>query len=469
MTKTDPDFMRKLLRLVLPIAFQQFMLALVSASDALMLGALMQEALSAVSLAGQIAFVQNLFLAAMTIGFSALAAQYWGKGDRESVERVFAHSMKVTALVSFAFTMAALAAPEGLMRLFTNEAELIVGGAVYLRAASPSYVLTGISQICLCALKNSGRAGKSSLISAVSVVLNIALNAVLIFGLFGLPGLGIAGAALATVAARAAEVIWCAKETAGPDRVRLRLRDLARDDRVLRKDFWKYTAPVLGNEIVWGVGFTMYSVIMGHMGSDAVAANSIANIVKNLAACFCIGLGSGGGIMVGNELGAGRLEQARVYGGRLCRLAVLTGTAAGAALLLLTPLILTAAGLNGQSSGYLRGMLAVCSYYMIGKSVNATTIGGIFCAGGDSRFGFCCDAVTMWLVTVPLGFAAAFALRLPMPAVYVIISMDEIVKLPAVYRHYRKYQWVKDLTRKEETGDEYEGQDAHGRALSAGG
>lgn len=440
------DFTKKLLTLVIPIAFQQFMLALVSASDALMLGMVAQDSLSAVSLASQITFVENLFLLAMTIGLSMFAAQYWGKQDRAAVERIFAYVMKITAAVSFLFFIAGLITPGALMRIFTNEPALIEGGSIYLRTVSPAFLLTGISQVYLCILKNTGRAAKSSAISSVSVVINIILNAVFIFGWLGLPEMGIAGAALATVIARAIEVAWCILETAKKDSIKLKLYHVTHDDQVLRHDFWKYSFPVLGNEIVWGVGFTMYSVIMGHLGSDAVAANSIANIVKNLVACFCLGLGSGGGIMVGNELGAGRLDTAKEYGGKLCRLSVLCGIASGMVLLALSPLILVVTELSGTANTYLKWMLVMCSCYLVGKSVNGTTIGGIFCAGGDSGFGFLCDAVTMWCITVPLGFFAAFVLRLPVILVYFIVNMDEIVKLPAVYRHYKKYKWVKDLT-----------------------
>ena len=194
----------------------------------------------------------------------------------------------------------------------------------------------------------------------------------------------------------------------------------------------------------------MYSVIMGHLGSDAVAANSIANIVKNLVACFGLGLGSGGGIIVGNELGAGRLDIAKEYGGKLCKFSILCGIASGILLLALNPLILSVTNLSEQSDTYLKWMLVMCSYYMIGKSINGTTIGGIFCAGGDSKFGFICDTVTLWCITVPLGFIAAFVFKLPVLVVYFVVNLDEIIKLPAVYRHYKEYKWVKDLTIKEE-------------------
>lgn len=448
----DPkDFRKKLLSLVLPIAFQQWMLAVVSASDAIMLGALNQNAMSAVALAGQVQFVFQLFLAAMTIGTSIFAAQYWGKGDPASIERMTAIVYRITVPVSLLFTILTAVIPAQLMRILTNEPLLIEYGASYLRTVSFSYLFCGISQIYLCVMKNSGRALMSSLIGSVCVVLNIGLNALLIFGFMGLPALGVAGAALATVFARAVEMLWALSDSMGKGRVKIRPKFLIRFDQALRKVFWKYTLPVLGNEIVWGVGFTMGTVIIGHLGTDAIAASSIATIAKNLAVCFCLGVGSGGGILVGNELGAGETERAKRYGNRLCRISIVSGVITGIVLLVLNPLIRSFADLTPTANEYLKQMLIVCSYYVIGKSINSTTIGGIFCAGGDSRFGFLCDAVTLWLIVIPLSFIAAFVLKLPVMVVYIVINLDEIIKLPAVYRHYKKYKWVKDLTRKGET------------------
>lgn len=235
--KQSHDFTKKLLTLVFPIAFQQFMLALVSASDALMLGMLTQDALSAVSLASQVTFVENLFLMAMTIGLSMFAAQYWGKEDKEAVERIFAYVMKVTAAVSFLFFLAGMCVLGSLMRIFTNELSLIEGGRVYLQTVSLAFWLTGISQVYLCILKNTGKAAKSSVISSVSVVVNIILNAVFIFGWLGLPEMGIAGAALATVTARAIEVAWCVIQTVKKDSIKLKFYYMMHDDKVLRRDF----------------------------------------------------------------------------------------------------------------------------------------------------------------------------------------------------------------------------------------
>lgn len=440
------NFYKQLFTLVLPIAFQNFMTAAVSASDALMLGVQNQESLSAVSLAGQIQFVLNLFLLALTIGTTILAAQYWGKGDRISVEKIFAFVIKISFVISMLFFLAAVLIPHVLMHIFTSESALVQKGSQYLRVVGLSYLLTGISQVYLCIMKNSGRTFKSTIIGSSAMFLNIILNAVLIYGLGIFPEMGITGAALATVLSRIIELVWAFADTLKGDHVRLRMTWLLHTDQALKRDFVRYTAPVLGNELVWGCGFTMYSVIMGHLGNDAVAANSIANIVKNLIACVCMGIGSGGGILVGNELGKGALENARVYGDRLCHLSILAGAISGVFILILSPAILAFTNLSPAAHDYLKGMIVMCSYYMVGKAVNSTVIAGIFCAGGDSRFGFFCDCITMWVVTVPIGAAAAFLFKAPVLAVYFIVNLDEIVKLPAVYLHYKKYHWVKNLT-----------------------
>ena len=440
-------FYRKLWGLVFPIAIQNLMTALVSASDAFMLGFVSQTSLSAVSLATQIQFVHNLFMLALTIGATTLAAQYWGKGDTDSVEEILAIVLKISMAVSVVFFIAAMFFSGFLMRIFTNDIRLIQAGIPYLRIVSVSYLFMGFSQIYLCIMKNSGRTAKSTIYGSVAVVINIGFNVIFIFGLAGFPAMGIAGAALATTVSRALELLLTIYENMHRSLVCVRLKYIRNSSKKLKKDFWHYTTPVLGNELVWGCGFTMCSVIMGHLGSDAVAANSVANILKNIIACVCNGIGIGAGIIVGNELGKGEMERATEYGNRLFKLAVFAGAVSGLILLAVSPVLRIFTGsLSAQAHSYLKNMMYICTYYMIGKSVNATVIAGVFCAGGDTKFGLKCDAVTMWVILIPIGMITAFVLKLPIMVVYFIISMDEIIKLPAVYRHYKKYNWVRNLT-----------------------
>mgnify|MGYP001186135542 FL=1 len=435
---------KEIVRLAFPIALQQFMTALVGACDAIMLGKLSQDAMSAVSLATQVTFVFNLFMFAFMAGENMFVAQYYGKGDYTGISQVFSLVTKICGCIAVVFLAGTLFFPEQLMRILTNEETLIVLGSEYLRVIGISYVFSGIAQIFLAIMKNCGAVNMSTLINGVMVILNIALNAVFIFGLSGFPKMGIKGAALATVLATVVQFLWSVGYVLC--RIRAVKFSLRSCEKKLFGRFWQKAVPLLINNLAWGIGFSMYSVIMGHLGTDAVAANGIANISKNLVVCFCLGLGNAGSIIVGNRLGADRLQEAKEAGGTLTRTAIIAGVVSGLVLIALSPFITKMVDLTPTARGYLQKMLLICSYYIAGKSVNCMTIGGIFAAGGDSKFGMLCDSVTLWCITVPLGCICAFILKLPVMVVYFVLNLDEIIKLPVVYKHYKKYKWIKNLT-----------------------
>ena len=435
---------KEIVRLALPIALQQFMTALVGACDAIMLGKLSQDAMSAVSLATQVTFVFNLFMFAFMAGENMFVAQYYGKGDYTGISQVFSLVTKICGCIAVVFLAGTLFFPEQLMRILTNEETLIVLGSEYLRVIGISYVFSGIAQIFLAIMKNCGAVNMSTLINGVMVILNIVLNAVFIFGLSGFPKMGIKGAALATVLATVVQFLWSVGYVLC--RIRAVKFSLRSCEKKLFGRFWQKAVPLLINNLAWGIGFSMYSVIMGHLGTDAVAANGIANISKNLVVCFCLGLGNAGSIIVGNRLGADRLQEAKEAGGTLTRTAIIAGIVSGLVLIALSPFITKMVDLTPTARGYLQKMLLICSYYIAGKSVNCMTIGGIFAAGGDSKFGMLCDSVTLWCIIVPLGCICAFILKLPVMVVYFVLNLDEIIKLPVVYKHYKKYKWIKNLT-----------------------
>lgn len=443
----DNELAQQMLHLVVPIAIQQFMLALVSATDALMLGFVDQTSLSAVSLAGQVQFVLNLFVAGIAAGCGIMIAQYWGKRDTASIEKVMPVALYTNLLSGGIFTVLALMIPGGLMHIFTNDPLLISNGASYLRAVALSYVFCGISQIYLILLKNTGHAALSSKISSSAVIINIVLNAILIFGLFGAPRLGIVGAAYATVTARLVELVWAYFAVRHAHHVAIRWSGILHTSKVLTKDFWYYTTPALGAALVWGIAFVLYSVILGHMGSDAVAANSIASIVKSMVQCVIRGVSAGAGILVGNLLGANELEKAKTYGGRITRISILIGVVTGTILIILSPFVSHVAPMSDTAREYLQFMMVVLGFNLMGQSVNTTVLDGIFCAGGDAKFDMIGNLGAMWCFSVPLGFITAFVFHAPVWLVYIIISLDEIVKLPAVYKHYKKYVWVRNITR----------------------
>ncbi len=441
------EFYKNLTRLALPIALQSLMLASVAAGDALMLGKVAQDEMTAVSLATQIQFVQNMFLMAITGAGAILGAQYWGKGDRHTLEDVFNMMLRFCGFTSIVFFLACELMPNMLMHIFTHDTSLIILGSSYLRIAGWSYLLTGISQCYLTIMKVSDHVKPGALISSCAVLLNIGLNAVFIFGLFGAPRMQARGAALATTLARVIELALCIAVSSQSSCIRPAFDRFFRLPKQLKADFIRQCLPLMGGSLCWGVGFTSYTAIMGHMGTDAAAANSVSAVARDLICCMCNGIGSAAGIIVGNELGAGRLELGKAYGTKLKNISYVIGFISTALVLAITPFVVRMVLLTDQARGYLTGMMVIMSFYMIGRCVNTVTINGVLDGGGDTLFDMYSLIVCMWCIAIPLALIGAFVLHWSPLAVYACTCLDEVGKIPWVMARFRKYKWVQDLTR----------------------
>lgn len=402
-------------------------IAAVSASDAIMLGFLDQASLSAVSLAGQVTYVLNLFIMVLVQGTTVLAAQYWGKGDRNTVEKILSIALRYILIISLLFFAGSLFFPISLMKILTNDSVLIQKGTLYLQIAGFSYVPTGISQIYFCIMKNSGKTLKSTVIGSSAMILNIFLNALLIFGLGNFPKLGIQGAAIATALSSWLQLLWVIAEASKKDSIKIRPAYILKIEKPLLRDFKHYTLPIIGNIFFWGGGMTIFVIIIGHMGNDAVAANSIANIVRNIITCVTKGIGTAGSILVGNELGRNQTEKAKLYAKDSALLSAILGVISGLLLYSLRPLLLNSIALTPTAREYLSGMLLICSFYVVINAVNNTVIGGIFCAGGKAIFACVCDAVILWLILSPLASLAAFYWKWPVLAVYFVLGEFDLL------------------------------------------
>ena len=440
-------FYNRLRKLAMPIALQSLMLAAVAAGDALMLGRIAQAEMTAVSLATQIQFVQNMFIMGVTGAGAILGAQYWGKHDRATLQNLFNIMLRACGVLSFVFFAACEAIPELLMHIFTHDEPLIVIGAAYLRIAGVSYLISGVSQCYLTTMKVTDHVTPSAWISSAAVVINIILNAIFIFGLLGAPRMEARGAALATTIARVIELGLCLGVSAKNGYVRPAPERFFRVERPLVKDFMRQCLPLMGGSLFWGVGFTSYTAIIGHMGADAAAANSVAAVVRDLICCVCNGVASAAGIIVGNALGAGDLETGKAYGIKLRNISFLIGFGSTAVVLALTPLVTRMVLLTDTARGYLTGMMVIMAFYMIGRCVNTVTINGVIDGGGDTLFDVYSLAVSMWGIAIPLALLGAFVFHWPVLAVYACTCLDEVGKIPWVMLHFRKYKWVKDLTR----------------------
>ena len=442
------QFYKNVFALVLPMALQNLINVGVTSADVIMLGKVGEIALSASSLAGQIYFILSLILFGLTSGAAVITAQYWGKKDIVTIEKVLGISMQIGVSLGLLFFAASQAAPETLMKIFTSEAAVIEDGVRYLRIVSWSFPLAAGTLVYLNIMRSVEKVIISTVVYLVSLIFNIIFNAVFIFGLGPAPEMGVAGAALATLLARIAEVLMVLVYSLKVNRdVCLRMKNLLNRDRALIRDFKVYALPVILNELAWGVGMAAISAVIGHLGSAAVAANSVTQVTRQLSNVVIIGVANATAIILGRTIGEKKEELARVYASRLVKLSLILGVLASGVILGMGPIVKRFMTLSPQAGEYLSQMMLIMALYVLCQAVDLTYIVGIFRAGGDTRVGLILDGVSLWGICIPLGFITAFILKLPVWAVYLCLTCDEMLKLPFSHRRYKSGKWLKNITR----------------------
>lgn len=445
--RSNKEIYKNIWIVAFPIILQNVIDAAVNSVDVLMLNSVGQSAISAASLANSMVSIFFMFLYGIGTGIAMLAAQYYGKGDFKTIEIVEGIGLKFAVIVAVIGMVLCLTIPGVLMNIYTSDKELIALGESYLMFISPGLLFWAISAVYTSILRCIGKVSTSTVLEAVALISNVILNAIFIFGFFGVPRLGVVGVAIATSLSRLIQLIGCIIVSMNHPGVSLTFRTMFEKHRLLEKDFFSMALPAIGNDMVWGLAFSAYSGILGHMESDAVAAYSIVNVVRNLGCVMCYGIGAAAGIIVGQILGRGDREEGIKTAHILLRLAVITGILGGLIVLAIIPFAMNKASLTPTALDYLKFMLLINTYYISGTSVNTCLIGGVFRAGGDSKFGFKCDTIDMWVYAIPLSLIAAFVLKLPVKVVYFLMCTDEFVKWPWVFKHFYSHKWAKNITR----------------------
>ena len=443
------QFLLYALKLAFPIMIQNLISTLVNSADTIMLGYVSQTAMAASSLANQYTFVLFCFYYGLGIGTSVLCAQYFGKGDKQTVERIIGLAARVAILISLLFFVFSFFTPEAIMKIFTDSPQTIKEGAAYLKVLSFSFVFMGFSQVFVSALRSVGKIVFPSALYVVSLLVNVLMNAAFIFGLFGLPRLGVVGVALGTVSARAVEVILCFVYSAAGKDIKFRLKNLFRRSGVLFKDFLKISAPSVVNDLMWGMAATTCTAILGHIGDDMVAANAVAVMVVNMGAIVCRGFSNATTIIVSQTLGENRMEDTKVYAKRMLWLTVIVSLLGCCVILAIRPFMVQfyRDKLTETAIYYLGIIMIMTTWRLVGEGINTCLICGCFRGGGDAKFGMVVDTVFMWGVSVPLMAIAAYVLKLPPVWVYFVMTLDEFEKMPVVFAHYFKFKWMKNITR----------------------
>lgn len=444
------NFYRSIFALVFPMALQNVINVGVTATDVFMLGRVGEKVLSGASLAGQIQFIMMLIFFGITAGATVLTAQYWGKHDTKTIEKILGMGLSLGLIIAAFFTALALTVPETLMRIFTSDPEVIAEGVKYLRIVGITYLFVAVTQVYLNIMRSIERVVIATVVYFVSLLVNICINAVLIFGLFGAPRLEVQGAAIGTLCARITETLIVLFYAYFKNKiVKIRLCNMLHIDRMLLMDYIRYAMPVVLNEFMWGLGSSCNTAIIGHLGSEAVAANSVAQVARQLAQVVVFGISNATAVWLGKTLGEKKPEHAKAYAKRFVILALGMGIAGGLMILIAGPVVGSILTLSDTSGKYLRFMFFVMSYFVVGQAVNTTLICGVFRSGGDTKFGLVMDVGTMWGCSILLGAVAAFYFHASVPVVYVILMSDEIIKVPVCIWRFGKYKWLRDVTRED--------------------
>ena len=440
-------FYRAVATLVIPLALQNLINVGVSAADVFMLGMVGEKALAASSLAGQVQYIMTLIFFGLSSGASVLIAQYWGKGNLDAIKKVLGISVKIGLVVSVLFTVVTYAFPWQLMHLLTNDEEVMALGVKYMRIVCWSYVISSMTMVYLNTMRSIERVVISMGTYLVSLIVNIVFNAIFIFGLCGLPAMGIVGAACATLLARVVEFVIVVVYDRKFNPVFRFSFPFFKKDELLFKDYVKFSVPVVCNELMWGSGCAVITAIIGHLGSSMTAANSAAQVARQLAVVLALGIANATAIMIGKVIGEGKMELAREYGTRFVRLSLIVGAIGSMVILIVRPVLLAVMSLTPEASEYLSLMMFVMTYFVFFQSYNTVLVVGIFRAGGDTKFGLLIDVGFMWGFSITAGAIAAFVLKVPPMLVYVLLLSDEVLKVPFSTLRYKQRRWLNNVTR----------------------
>ena len=439
-------FYRQVFALVIPMALQNLINVGVTAADVLMLGRVSEKVLSGASLAGQIQFVMTLILFGTTSGATVLTAQYWGKKDTQTIEKILGMGMTIGVSCAALFTIVAEIIPEVLLHIYTSDPAVIAEGVKYLRIVALSYVLMAATQVYLYIMRSIEQVVIATVVYSASLICNVLVNALLIFGLFGLPKMGIMGAAIGTLVARILELVIVVIYIIKDKKIELFKQKLLRSDDSLRKDYMKAAMPIILAQILWGVSVPMQTAILGHLSDDAIAANSVATTFYQYLKVIVIAMTSASAVMMGNGVGRGNMKRIRSDARTLATIDVAVGIVLGIILFALKNPLLSMYQLSGEALRLADHLIVIMSFVMVGMSYQMPVSAGIIQGGGDTKFNMVVSMISTWAIVMPLSFAAAFWWKLPVELVVIVIQSDQFFKgIPAFIR-FRSYRWVKKLT-----------------------
>ncbi|MDO4739832.1 MAG: MATE family efflux transporter [Eubacteriales bacterium] len=444
----DRSYYTSLISLAIPVALQNLITFLVNFADNLMVNTLGDTAVSGVYIGSQMQTFLQMFTSGIANAIVIIAAQYWGKRDMLQIRKFVGIGMKISLCIGLLFTMLCIVFAAPISGFFTKDQAVIAASAEYLRLVAWSYMFFCVTQTLISAMRSVETVRVGTIVSLISLVVNISLNYVLIFGKLGLPAMGIKGAAIATVASRFAEMVTMIVYVAKVDnKLGLKAKDLGAWDKGLVKDFIKYGTPLVLGDLVWSVNMMMNSRIMGGYGAAVITAVSVANTMNSMAYIFMNGMSSAVGVITGKTVGAGKYELMKEYARTTQVIFLGWGLVMGGVITLLNgPFVGLYGGISPEAAAEATRFIRVLSITFIGTSYQAASLFGLVKSGGDISFVFKNDTIFVFGVVLPSALIAAH-FNAPAWVVFACLKCDQVLKCIVAFFKIRRYDWMKKLTR----------------------
>ena len=445
----DKDFYKSFFAMTLTLAFQNLIVYGVNLADSVMMGAYSETALSGVGICNNIQFFLMMAITGTCNGMTVIASQYWGKDDKKNIKSISAVSMWISIAFAVAITLFCAFAPETVIRLFTDKENVIVQAVEYLDIVKYTYLIYSLTTVLLAILRSVETVKIGFYVSLSSFAINIALNYALIYGKCGLPEMGVRGAALATLVARAIELAVVVAYTLLLDKkLKFRLTELFKTEKQMFRDFFKTGSPLMMSSLSWGIAMSVQGAIIGRLVESAIAANSIATTIFQIATVITYASGNVACVLIGKTIGEnGTLELIKRRSRNLQLIFLGIGIVSSAILLICKGLIIDFYNATPETYATTNQFIWVLAVTIIGTSYEAPALCGIVSGGGETSFVLKNDFIFMWLIVLPLSALSAFVFKFPVVVTFACLKADQILKCIVAYVKVNRYNWIKSVTR----------------------
>ncbi|MBR6739817.1 MAG: MATE family efflux transporter [Clostridia bacterium] len=443
----DKSLYKKMFKIAVPISLQSLITVGINLMDTVMLSDMGDAQLSASSLAGQ--FINIFMICCMGIGMGAsvLTSRFWGMKDMNSLKKSITLMLRFCVIFSAVFTLATIAVPRLIMRMYSNDAEIVSYGVLYLRWMIPTYICMGLSLTCTIVLRSVGQVKIPLICSIIAFFVNVFSNWVFIFGKLGAPRMEIEGAALGTLIARIFELCFiCGYFFFVDKRICYRIKCFVMRCRDMLSEYVRVSIPVLISDGLLALGNNAVAMVMGHIGKAFVAANSVTVVVQQLSSVLTQGISNASGIITGHTMGEGDYQKAQRQGYTFLIMGLLIGLfAAGVIMLLRTPII-NYYDVSAEAKEISYQLMDAIVLIVIFQSIGSILTKGVLRAGGDTRFLMVGDILFLWIASIPLGVLAGLVLKLPAFWIYIALKIDQIIKSIWCIFRLKSGKWLKHIS-----------------------